>query len=435
MSVILYQHIDYRGQHKHIIGRNEDNLHRDGWGDRVSSIQVLGGVWDFFEHINGGGRRVRLGPGSYRWVENVGIRNDSLSSIRRVWGGGLMTTPGIILFEHINFRGAHKHIVGRSESNLHTDGWGDRVSSMIITSGRWRICQHVNFGGWSFVLGPGIYPWVGDLGIPNDQISSIRREPDVAAALRSFETILYQHIDFGGEHKHLICRGESSLHVDGWGDRVSSFQVLRGDQWQFFQHVGYQGASIRRGPGSYRWVVDEGLANDVLSSVRANQIPVFVQIIQGAAPDLPRDFNWGNQTFNQYDMGIWELGRGTVTRNDLLDLDQPTCFLNQAPTAEEDALFDVSRRRFPSDIIAYYLRSTSLGVRGCAAFPAGRPGVVVCDSATRYTLAHELGHVLGLFHVTDQTNLMNNGTAGITTHPPVLSTTQRATVRASQFLV
>jgi hypothetical protein len=41
MSVILYEHIDFRGSHKHVVNRNEDNLHRDGWGDRVSSIQVL----------------------------------------------------------------------------------------------------------------------------------------------------------------------------------------------------------------------------------------------------------------------------------------------------------------------------------------------------------------------------------------------------------
>jgi hypothetical protein len=202
------------------------------------------------------------------------IRNDSLSSVRRVEGGGLAPTPGIILFEHVDFRGAHKHVVNRSEANLHTDGWGDRVSSMIVTSGSWRVCQHVNFGGWSFVLEPGIYPWVGDLGIVNEQISSIRLEPGSTPQLNSFETILYQHINFGGSHKHLVCRGETDLHADAWGDRVSSLQVLAGDRWQFFEHVRYSGRSIRRGPGSYRWIVDQGLPNDILSSVRANQIPI-----------------------------------------------------------------------------------------------------------------------------------------------------------------
>ena len=52
MGVILYEHIDYRGPHKHIIGRDEASLHTDGWGDRVSSIQILAGQWEFCQHIN-----------------------------------------------------------------------------------------------------------------------------------------------------------------------------------------------------------------------------------------------------------------------------------------------------------------------------------------------------------------------------------------------
>ncbi|HJY23813.1 MAG TPA: hypothetical protein VJ279_13055, partial [Hanamia sp.] len=58
---------------------------------------------------------------------------------------------------------------------------------------------------------------------------------------------------------------------------------------------------------------------------------------------------------------------------------------------------------------------------GCAAFPAGRPGAVVVRSASRWTLGHELGHVLSLNHVNDNNRLMTgNGTFNITNPPPDL---------------
>ena len=50
-------------------------------------------------------------------------------------------------------------------------------------------------------------------------------------------------------------------------------------------------------------------------------------------------------------------------------------------------------------------------------------------------LAHEIGHVLGLAHRNNTTNLMNNGTAAITSNPPILTNADQNTVRASAFLV
>jgi hypothetical protein len=49
------------------------------------------------------------------------------------------------------------------------------VSSFVILSGTWQFFRHANFvekvGG---DLGPGQYAWVGDFGLPNDHISSLR---------------------------------------------------------------------------------------------------------------------------------------------------------------------------------------------------------------------------------------------------------------------
>lgn len=439
MSVILYEHIDFRGKHKHIIGRDEQNLHRDGWGDNCSSIQILSGRWEFCQHINYGGMRVILGPGNYRWVEDVGISNDSLSSVRRVAPAtGLVGTRGLIVYQHIDFKGGHKHIIDRDEPNLHVDGWGDKISSFQIISGRWCFCQHVNYRGWNTVGESGNYRWVEDVGISNDSISSIRIYHPllVVDSMPTIETVLYEHIDFGGDHKHLINRGQINLHTDGWGDKVSSIQVISGTRWTFHEHVNYAGASISLGPGSYRWIENAGMRNDILSSVRANIVPIFFKTIQGATPNIARDLQVADQIFNPHGIEFFQLGQDINDVLALLDLDQPTCFRGQTPTAEEDQLYNLERDHAQSDIVVYYVRSTNLGVRGCAAHPANRPGSVVTDAETQYTMAHEIGHVLGLAHVNNRSNLMHGGgTAQINVHPPNLTNAQINTIRGSGYLI
>lgn len=85
---------------------------------------------------------------------------------------------GVILFEHINFRGGHKHVVA-SEPNLASADdrfFNDRISSFVIESGRWQFFRDVNFTGPSSnVFGPGQYNWVENVGIPNDSVSSLRQ--------------------------------------------------------------------------------------------------------------------------------------------------------------------------------------------------------------------------------------------------------------------
>jgi hypothetical protein len=83
----------------------------------------------------------------------------------------------IILFENINFHGAHKHVV-HDEPNLNASDdnfFNDRVSSLAVIEGNWAFYPDANFKGkpYPHILGPGLYPRVDAVQIKNDDMSSL----------------------------------------------------------------------------------------------------------------------------------------------------------------------------------------------------------------------------------------------------------------------
>ena len=177
---ILFEHANFHGAHKHVFGP-ESNLNAGDdnfFNDRASSIIVLAGTWEFFRDAGfHGSYGVVLGPGLYPWVEAVKIKNDDMSSLQPTDSSGLATGPHVILFEHANFYGAHKHVFG-PESNLNAgddDFFNDRVSSIVVLAGTWQFFRDAGFhGAYPTVLGPGLYPWVEAVGIKNDDMSSLQ---------------------------------------------------------------------------------------------------------------------------------------------------------------------------------------------------------------------------------------------------------------------
>ena len=109
----------------------------------------------------------------------------------------------------------------------------------------------------------------------------------------------------------------------------------------------------------------------------------------------------------------------------LNDLDVGSCTMG-AVTTEQTQLFNNRNNGPVTDVVVYFVRSTNPPLNGCAAFPAGRPGAVVAQGASRWTLGHEVGHVLGLPHCDSaEARLFNRlmtggGTANITNPPPDL---------------
>jgi len=64
----------------------------DFWNDKISSIKVYSGTWEFFEHANFQGRSFQLTPGEYPWVTSTW--NDMISSFKQVQQG-TPSTPSV----------------------------------------------------------------------------------------------------------------------------------------------------------------------------------------------------------------------------------------------------------------------------------------------------------------------------------------------------
>lgn len=104
-------------------------------------------------------------------------------------------------------------------------------------------------------------------------------------------------------------------------------------------------------------------------------------------------------------------------------------------TADQRALFQHRDGAQQGDIVVYIVRAVIPPMNGCAASPTDLPGAIVASRASPFTLAHEVGHVLGLAHVGDSRNLMTNrGTARIQGEPE-LTDAQIRTMRGSRLCV
>jgi hypothetical protein len=105
-------------------------------------------------------------------------------------------------------------------------------------------------------------------------------------------------------------------------------------------------------------------------------------------------------------------------------------------TQEQRDLFANRNNVGTNDVTVYFVQATYPPSNGCAAHPSGRPSAVVTRGATRWTLAHEVGHVLGLTHVDDNKRLMTcNGTRNITNPPPDIIATEATTMDNSVLTI
>lgn len=180
-EIVLYEHADFGGRSFRAYGQT-NNLVNVNFNDLASSVVVRSGSWQLCGDADFRGQCITLSPGSYASLGEMGL-NDRVSSVRPSgyggnsgnsgswgggWGGG---NAAIELYEHADYGG--RSISSSGSANLVSQGFNDRVSSIVIRSGRWEFCTDADYRGRCQTLGPGSYGNLVDMGL-NDQISSLR---------------------------------------------------------------------------------------------------------------------------------------------------------------------------------------------------------------------------------------------------------------------
>jgi hypothetical protein len=128
------------------------------------------------------------------------------------------------------------------------------------------------------------------------------------------------------------------------------------------------------------------------------------------------------QVYNPVGIGVDCASVETLNLPALNDCDVGQC-IKGSVTAEQTQLFSNRNNVGTNELVVYFVRSTVPAYNGCAAHPTGRPGAIVVSTASQWTLAHEIGHVLGLSHCDTTTNrlfdrLMTGGGTSNITNPP-----------------
>lgn len=80
--------------------------------------------------------------------------------------------PQITFYENNDFIG-RSFTTTQPVTNFGRQGFNDRASSVVVSGGRWEVCEDASYGGRCVVLKPGNYSSLGDMAL-NDRLSSTR---------------------------------------------------------------------------------------------------------------------------------------------------------------------------------------------------------------------------------------------------------------------
>jgi hypothetical protein len=133
-------------------------------------------------------------------------------------------------------------------------------------------------------------------------------------------------------------------------------------------------------------------------------VRIHLKTLQAPAEAVPTMILSMRAVYATADIGVIVGSRETLGGPNftlLLDLDVGPCTTGTT-TTEQNQLFQNRNNVGANDVVIYFTRAVLKNntdmQNGCAAFPTGRPGAAVAQGASRWTMAHEVGHVLGLDH-------------------------------------
>lgn len=178
-EVVLYDGQNFQNQIG-VLRAATPNFELLGVNDRVASLIVRRGTWEFCTDAHYGNNCRVYGPGQYPQI--WGGQDDRYSSARPVGaagnpGPGPGPAPGgrarIRLFEYPGY-GGRSIWLRNSTDNFEQIDFNDRAESIVVEGGEWRLCSDANGQGNCQVFRPGQYP-VLPPGLRNSVSSAYRR--------------------------------------------------------------------------------------------------------------------------------------------------------------------------------------------------------------------------------------------------------------------
>jgi beta/gamma crystallin len=292
--IILYKDDNFHGLHKHVFASEPDLNNSDetsildpvagdrNFNDAVSSLVVVEQNWLTFDDANYQPPKREpahpvLGPGLYSYVGLVGILNDSMSSLETVDNDptvvGAPLDNHVILFEHAHFRGRHKHVFTAEPALDEQDQFG--ISSIAVLKGNWEFYGEPGLYDQSKyppVLGPGGYPFVGDVQIANDGLESLQptsARPTVQSLVVVDQGVfLFEHQYFHGNHRHVVDK-EPNLNApedNDFNDKGTQSLVVRDRQWYLYRDWNLQNPyPVAAIPAQYSDLSTLGIHEDLSS--------------------------------------------------------------------------------------------------------------------------------------------------------------------------
>ncbi|MEO8279366.1 MAG: beta/gamma crystallin-related protein [Ideonella sp.] len=277
-QVIFYENDQFGGRN-FTTDREVRNLKRFGFNDLASSVVVESGNWEVCEQVRFGGRCMVLRPGRYSSLAATGL-NDRISSVKevgrdaRVADNRYAPMPAaagqIQFYEHDNFQGAS--ITSADDiADLRRSGLNDRISSIVVNSGTWQLCDDASYRGRCVTLAPGQYPSLATMGL-NDRLSSARqleqggsrdgsranRAPIAAASATLWERGYFEGPSFKTQ------QAIGNFQRAGLSNRVQSAEII-GAAWEVCPNPQFGGQCMLLQPGRYPTLASMGMRSQIAS--------------------------------------------------------------------------------------------------------------------------------------------------------------------------